>query len=135
MIYNLVKSFDEDLQGAVDVDKYFNEVKDAVSKTPLKQLIGEFNETLKQHPKFRGLPDAEPDALYLMLTAGALFKASCENAPFSSRPDEGGSRARGAGGSPGRGSGRWGRWAPLLSCTVKSNRAGPAPQAGGGAPL
>jgi hypothetical protein len=78
MIYDLVKSFDEDLQGAVDVDKYFNEAKDAVSKTSLRQLISEFNETLKQHPKFRWLPDAEPDALYLMLTAGALFKASCE---------------------------------------------------------
>jgi len=77
MIY-LVKSFDEDLQGAVDVDKYFNGAKDAVSKTSLKQLVGEFNETLEQHPKFRGVPDAEPDALYLMLIAGALFKASCE---------------------------------------------------------
>ena len=32
--------------------------------------------------------------------------------PFNSRPDEGGSRARGAGGSAGRGSGRLGRRAP-----------------------
>lgn len=78
MIY-VVKSFDEDLRGAVDVDKYFDEAKNVVSKTSLKQLISEFNEALKQYPEFRELPDAEPDALYLMLIAGALFRAACKS--------------------------------------------------------
>ena len=31
---DLIKSFDEDLQGAVDVDKYFNEAKDAPFQLP-----------------------------------------------------------------------------------------------------
>jgi len=42
--------------------------------------------------------------------AGELAHQLC--APFRLRPDEGGSRAWGAGGSPGRGSGRLGRHAP-----------------------
>ncbi len=80
MIQDLVKSFDGDLsRGAVDVDKYYSDAKDVVSKTPLKQLVGEFNKVLKQYPEFRELPSAEPDAVYLILFAGALFKASCES--------------------------------------------------------
>jgi hypothetical protein len=78
MIRDLVKSFDGDLsRGAVDADKYYSDAKDVVSKTPLKQLVGEFNEVLKQYPEFRELPNAEPDAVRLILFAGALFTASC----------------------------------------------------------
>jgi hypothetical protein len=78
MIHDLVKSFDGDLsRGAVDVDKYYSDAKDVVNKTPLKQLVGEFNEVLKQYPEFRELPNAEPDAARLILFAGALFTASC----------------------------------------------------------
>ncbi len=49
--------------------------------------------------------------------------------PFNSRPDEGGSRARGAVGSAGRGSGRLGHLAPSSSTRagVWAGRSGPAP--------
>ena len=49
--------------------------------------------------------------------------------PFNSRPDEGGSRARGAVGSPGRGTGRWGHLAPSPSVRigVGAGLSGPGP--------
>jgi hypothetical protein len=53
--------------------------------------------------------------------------------PFNSRPDEGGSRARGACGSAGRGTGRLGRVAPPPRLAYRSGWAGlSGPGPGGG---
>ncbi len=75
---DLVKSFDEDLsRGAVDVDKYYREIKDVAGKTPLVRIAGTLNETLRQR---LGLPlGDELDALHPALLAGALFMAACES--------------------------------------------------------
>jgi hypothetical protein len=72
---DLVKSFEEDLlREAVDVDKYYREVEDAIRKTPLSNLVGALNEALKQYLEVSldGVP-------HPILMAGALFMAACES--------------------------------------------------------
>jgi len=60
------------LRGAVDVDKYYREAKDAARKMPLDRLVGVSNEALRQHP---GVPLG--GTLYPIPLAGALFMAAC----------------------------------------------------------
>jgi hypothetical protein len=82
-LYDLVKSFDEDLsRGVVDVDEYYREADDVVRKIHLDAyyVVTRLNETLGRHPEFRVLPNAAfLDALYLLpgLLAGVLFRTAC----------------------------------------------------------
>jgi hypothetical protein len=82
-LYDLVKSFDEDLsRGVVDVDEYYREADDVVRKIHLDAyyVVSRLNETLGRHPEFRVLPNAAfLDALYLLpgLLAGVLFRVAC----------------------------------------------------------
>jgi hypothetical protein len=82
-LYDLVKSFDEDLsRGVVDVDEYYREADDVVRKIHLDAyyVVSRLNETLGRHPEFRVLPNAAfLDALYLLpgLLAGVLFRTAC----------------------------------------------------------
>ncbi len=82
-LYDLVKSFDEDLsRGVVDVDEYYREADDVVRKIHLDAyyVVSRLNETLRRHPEFRVLPNAAfLDALYILpgLLAGVLFRTAC----------------------------------------------------------
>jgi hypothetical protein len=82
-LYDLVKSFDEDLsRGVVDVDEYYREVEAVVRKIYLDAyyVISRLNEALGRHPEFRVLPNAAfLDALYILpgLLAGVLFRTAC----------------------------------------------------------
>ncbi|KUO79638.1 MAG: hypothetical protein AT707_04025 [Pyrobaculum sp. JCHS_4] len=82
-LYDLVKSFDEDLsRGVVDVDEYYREAEDVVRKIHLDAyyVVSRLNEALGRHPEFRVLPNAAfLDALYILpgLLAGVLFRTAC----------------------------------------------------------
>ena len=82
-LYDLVKSFDEDLsRGVVDVDEYYREAEAVVRKIHLDAyyVISRLNEALGRHPEFRVLPNAAfLDALYILpgLLAGVLFRTAC----------------------------------------------------------
>jgi len=82
-LYDLVKSFDEDLsRGVVDVDEYYREAEAVVRKIYLDTyyVISRLNEALGRHPEFRVLPNAAfLDALYILpgLLAGVLFRTAC----------------------------------------------------------
>lgn len=82
-LYDLVKSFDEDLsRGVVDVDEYYREAEDVVRKIHLDAyyVISRLSEALGRHPEFRVLPNAAfLDALYILpgLLAGVLFRTAC----------------------------------------------------------
>ncbi len=82
-LYDLVKSFDEDLsRGVVDVDEYYREAEDVVRKIHLDAyyVVSRLNETLGRHLEFRVLPNAAfLDALYILpgLLAGVLFRTAC----------------------------------------------------------
>jgi len=82
-LYDLVKSFDEDLsRGVVNVDEYYREAEDVVRKTHLDAyyVVSGLNEALGRHPEFRVLPNAAfLDALYVLpgLLAGVLFRTAC----------------------------------------------------------
>jgi hypothetical protein len=82
-LYDLVKSFDEDLsRGVVDVDEYYREAEAVVRKIYLDAyyMISRLNEALGRHPEFRVLHNAAfLDALYILpgLLAGVLFRSAC----------------------------------------------------------
>jgi hypothetical protein len=82
-LYDLVKSFDEDLsRGVVDVDEYYREAEAVVRKIYLDAhyVISRLNEALGRHSEFRVLPNAASlDALYILpgLLAGVLFRTAC----------------------------------------------------------
>jgi len=82
-LYDLVKSFDEDLsRGVVNVDEYYREAEDVVRKIHLDAyyVVSRLNEALGRHPEFRVLPNAAfLDALYILpgLLAGVLFRTAC----------------------------------------------------------
>jgi hypothetical protein len=82
-LYDLVKSFDEDLsRGVVNVDEYYREAEDVVRKIHLDAyyVVSRLNEALGRHPEFRVLPNAAfLDALYVLpgLLAGVLFRTAC----------------------------------------------------------
>jgi len=81
-LYDLVKSFDEDLsRGVVDVDEYYREAEDVVRKIHLDAYyVSRLSEALGRHPEFRVLPNAAfLDALYKLLgvLAGVLFRTAC----------------------------------------------------------
>jgi hypothetical protein len=82
-LYDLVKSFDEDLsRGVVDVDEYYREAEAVVRKIHLDAyyVVSRLNEALGRHPEFRVLPNAAfLDALYILpgLLAGVLFRTAC----------------------------------------------------------
>jgi len=82
-LYDLVKSFDEDLsRGVVNVDEYYREAEDVVRKIHLDAyyVVSRLNEALGRHPEFSVLPNAAfLDALYVLpgLLAGVLFRTAC----------------------------------------------------------
>jgi hypothetical protein len=82
-LYDLVKSFDEDLsRGVVDVDEYYREAEAVVRKIYLDAyyVISRLNEALGRHPEFRVFPNAAfLDAFYILpgLLAGVLFRTAC----------------------------------------------------------